>query len=328
MQSGHFSNAKSGMKLLGKCAWMSGAIIAAFFISVAKGDEPMKEMPRRNVFMARGAGRWYPGGKAALESMVSNFIAQARPPAVDGRPVAGLCPHAGYQYSGRVAGYVFKALQESFRKRAAPEAFVILGFSHGGGFRGVALMDADALATPVGPVPIDRDLTAELAGSGDSIFFDNSPHEVEHSAENLVPFVQVAFPGMPIVVAIIGDHDLKTVNGLAAALNEAAGRKRLVALASTDMLHDPDYELVAKTDKNTLEKVRSMDISGLRDSWSPQHQLFCGIMPVLTAMTFAGKQGCKAGSVLFYRNSGDDYPESRGQWVVGYGAVLFAAPDK
>jgi len=94
------------------------------------------------------------------------------------------------------------------------------------------------------------------------------------------------------------------------------------------MLHDPDYDLVTKTDKKTLQLVAAMDSKGLLDQWSPRRQIFCGMAPVAAVMGFAKGLGCKEGKVLYYRNNGDDFPESRGQWVVGYGAVVFAVPGK
>ena len=89
------------------------------------------------------------------------------------------------------------------------------------------------------------------------------------------------------------------------------------------MLHDPDYETVRKTDQATLRKVAALDITGVMREWDYSRQVFCGLAPVMTAMKFAQQQGSEKGIVLRYRNSGDNHPESRGQWVVGYSAVAF-----
>ena len=84
---------------------------------------------------------------------------------------------------------------------------------------------------------------------------------------------------------------------------------------------------MTNTDKATLEEVAQMDDAELAEKWRPSKQIFCGIAPVLATMRFSKDQGCKKGTILGYRNSGDDFPESRGRWVVGYGAVVFAVPD-
>ena len=109
------------------------------------------------------------------------------------------------------------------------------------------------------------------------------------------------------------------------ALHAMSKTRNLLVIASTDMLHDADYERVTRTDRVTLDLVERMDREALRERWSSTNQSFCGICPVLTAMDYAEKQGCREAAVLHYRNSGDDFPESRGNWVVGYGAVVFDA---
>ena len=187
-------------------------------------------------------------------------------------------------------------------------------------------MDGDAIETPLGEMPLDSQAAGVLMAGRSRIAFSYAPHAGEHSAENEIPFVQVALPDAKLVVAIVGDHESKTLQELVAGLNDLAKQKRILVVASSDMLHDADYDLVTKTDKATLEKVKSMDCNALLKSWDYCRQVFCGIAPVLAVMQFSGAQGCTNGTVLRYRNSGDDFPESRGQWVVGYGACVFAVP--
>jgi hypothetical protein len=136
--------------------------------------------------------------------------------------------------------------------------------------------------------------------------------------------VQAALPGAKIVVGLIGDHEEATIGELVDALNKLAARKKIVVMASTDLLHSPDYELVTRTDRRTLAQIVDMKTESLRDSWDYANQVCCGIGPVLAAVKFAAKRGCPSGLLLHYRNSGDDFPDSRGNWVVGYSAVVFA----
>jgi AmmeMemoRadiSam system protein B len=222
-----------------------------------------------------------------------------------------------------VAGNAYRAIRDDAARHGAPESVVILGFSHRGGVRGITLMDGTDFATPLGPAPIDTESTRFLAAADPRIMIDYRPHVGEHSAENQVPFVQGALPGVPIVLTLVGAHDPAHIETLVAALTRLAERKRLLVIASSDMLHDPDYERVRRTDQTTLKRVAAMDINGVLNAWDHTEQVFCGIGPVVTTMRFAQEQGCARGTVLRYRNSGDDHPESRGQWVVGYGAVTF-----
>ncbi len=273
---------------------------------------------------AHGSGRWFPGNKRELQQMVEIFIENAQPKPVSGRIVAAIAPHAGFIYSGKVAGYTFKALMENAKREGAPETVVVLGFSHRGGFPGVALMDGDFIETPLGKTRLDKEASQLLTSESPKIFMDYGPHRGEHSAENEIPFVQAAFPDSEVVVALMGDHDPNTVAQLVKALDTLSGKKRLVVVASTDLLHDPDYDLVTGTDRKTLQMVAAMDMKGLEESWGYGNQIMCGIGPVLAAMGYAEAQGSREGSVLYYRNSGDDFPEGRGRWVVGYGAAVFA----
>jgi AmmeMemoRadiSam system protein B len=286
----------------------------------------MNTEAKRIVRKAAGGGKWFPGSRRELEAMVTGCISNAEVPRVEGRIVGAIAPHAGYLYSGKVAGYTFRAIQENAVGDNKPETVVVLGFSHRMGFQGVALMDGDALETPLGEIKLDKQGAEILKAGRSRIAFNYAPHAGEHSAENEIPFVQSALPGAGLIAAIVGDHDPKTLETLVAGLNDLAKKKKILVVASTDMLHDANYETVTKTDRATLEKVKAQDWKSVLSIWDYSTQVFCGIAPVLAVMQFSQAQGNKKGTVLHYRNSGDDFPESRGQWVVGYGAVVFAVP--
>ena len=258
--------------------------------------------------------------------MVDGYIEAARPPAEAGRIAAAITPHAGFIYSGGVAGHTFRALKDNAQAGHRPEVVVVIGACHRIAFPGVALMDGDAIETPLGEAELDAKSAAALVKASPRIFFDASPHEGEHSAENQIPFLQRALPGTKLVIGLLGDHDPAMIRDLAGALADLAAAKRTVVVASSDMLHDPDYDLVSRTDRETLGKVAAMDHASLLKEWNVRRQTFCGIAPVISAMEFAQAQACARGTVLHYRNNGDDFPESRGHWVVGYGAVAFAVP--
>lgn len=303
---------------------MAGVWIAGMGCScVGQEETAMTEAKANVVREAHGAGRWFPARPDELRDMVSGCIAGADDaPWPTGRVAAVLSPHAGYVYSGKVAGYSFRALKASAAKHGAPDTVVVLGLSHRGGFPGVALMDGDALRTPLETTPLDGE-AADILVRSSRIRRFYEPHAGEHSAENQVPFVQVALPAAKLVVGLVGDLDAATTDALAGALDELAREKQIVVVASTDLLHDPDYKRVTRVDQCTLETIVSLDGDALAKQWTPSSQVCCGVAPVLTAMRFAESQGCDEGVVLHYRNSGDDHPESRGQWVVGYGAVAF-----
>lgn len=305
-------------------------ITGCLFVSLAITGEgqKMNENNRRITHAVCGAGRWFPAGKAELQKMVSSFIDKADVGSLNGRIVGAISPHAGYVYSGPISGYVFRAIKDQAAKGNAPDTVVILGFSHRGGFPGVALMDGEAIATPLGEAVLDRAAAKTLTANRDAIKFNSAPHHGEHSAENQIPFVQVALPKAKLVVALMGGHDPQTINQLVEGLADLARQKKILVVASSDMLHDPDYDLVTRTDKATLKIVGTMDDKKILQEWNYDRQIFCGMAPVVVVMRFAAAQKCAQGTVLYYENSGDSHPESRGQWVVGYGAVVFLAPVK
>lgn len=308
---------------------MGVCVLWAFLIPMSWSEEGsvMHKESGKVVRSAHGAGRWFPGRASELKEMVDGYIAQANVPEIKGVIVGAFAPHAGYLYSGAMAGYTFRAIKDNAAKGHTPDTVVVLGLSHRGGFSGVALMSGDAIETPLGQSPLDAKAGEFLADQSPRIFFDYAPHAGEHSAENEIPFVQAALPGVKMVVGLMGDHDADTIGELVSALDALNRKERLLVIASTDMLHDPDYDLVTNTDQKTLEMVARMDADGLAREWQPAKQIFCGIAPVLATMRFAEDQGCRKGTILGYRNSGDDFPESRGRWVVGYGAVVFAVPE-
>jgi len=273
--------------------------------------------------IAQGGGRWFSGDRAELVREVEGYIAAAEIEPLTNPVIGVIAPHAGYLYSGAVAGYSFRALRESAAQFGAPETVVILGLSHSAGFAGAALMDGDAISTPIRESALDVDGARLMSGMSDRIYFDYEPHIGEHSAENQIPFVQAALPEAKLIVGLIGDHADETRAELASALHKLSQHKPIAVVASTDLLHSASYELVGATDKKTMAMIAGLDEAGLTGGWSFEHQVCCGISPVVTLMKYVRMCGVESGTVLRYRNSGDDYPESRGSWVVGYGAVSF-----
>ncbi len=301
-------------------------VLCLSVFSWAGDEEKISKGPERVIRQAFGAGRWFPGDGRELKSMVDGYIEDAQINNVQGRIVGAIAPHAGYVYSGKMAGYTFRAIKDNAAKWGRPEVVVVLGFSHRGGFQGVALMDGDAIKTPLGEALLDKEAGEILAAGSPRIYFDYRPHVGEHSAENEIPFVQRVLPETKLIIGLIGDHDPRTLDDLVKALDTLSKKKKVLVIASSDMLHDPDYDLVTRTDRGTLDKMRAMDHAGIRKGWDYSRQILCGIGPVVAVMRFAELKGCRQGTVLQYRNSGDDFPKSRGRWVVGYGSVVFAVP--
>ena len=276
---------------------------------------------------ASGSGRWFPGDPVELERVVGQCVDSADVSGLS-RPILGATvPHAGYVYSGPIAGYTYRALRDAAEAGHVPDVVVVLGFCHRGGFKGLALMDGRAIETPLGQVALASSLGDYLAEGNGVIRFDYGPHVGEHSAENQIPFLQSVLPGTPLIVGLMGDRSPATLGTVVERLAALRQRYRVCILASTDLLHDPDYDRVVSADDMTVAQMAALDDEGLLGRWRPDHQVCCGIGPVIVTLRDAVKAGCPGGVVLCSRNSGDEFPESRGQWVVGYASVVFPAAE-
>jgi len=280
------------------------------------------------VRLSQGSGKWFPKKPKELQALVDSCMSNADVTGIRGEIIGAIAPHAGYVYSGPVAGYTFRAIQDNVVHFGAPDLAVVIGFSHRSEFHGIALMDGDGLETPLGIATLDQQAAQHLSEGNRLIEFNYMPHIEEHSAENQIPFIQAAIPGVKCVVALIGDRHGETVDAFVDGLIGLSETRKVLVVASTDMLHDPSYERVSATDRKTLVQMETMDENGLMDRWDPAFQVCCGISPVVTMMRFSRAMGCNRGHVLKYRNSGDDYPESRGQWVVGYASAVYSTEEK
>ena len=275
---------------------------------------------------ASGAGKWFPASEAALRAQIERCIQDAEVPQLSGRLVGAIAPHAGYDFSGAIAGHTFRALADQKAKGPGPETVVILGFPHRFTFPGVALIDARTFNTSLGPTPIDMDGAHLLVDAGNTdIHFANEAHVGEHSAENEIPFTQVATPDAALIVALIGDHEASTRQSLSQALTTLAVEREIVVIASTDLLHDPDFDHVTRSDEQTLATMAGMQDNDLTAKWDPRNQICCGISGVTALIQFCRNMGSRSGTILAYTNSGIAHPESRGDWVVGYGSIAYTA---
>jgi len=239
-----------------------------------------------------------------------------------------IAPHAGFIYSGQVAGFSFKQLENSGFERA-----IIIGRSHQQYFEGVAADGNDAWQTPFGNVLVDKDFINQLASSTNIISINSLVHKTEHSLEVELPFlVKVLGKGIKIVPLLFGDDDISTSLELAKALEKNIDEKTVV-IVSSDLSHYPQYEVANKLDRKTIETILSLNTEKLNqiaieaeNGNIPQvATLACAEPAIITAMALAKKLNLKP-HLLKYANSGDFFPETKNR-VVGYAAIAFFKTD-
>jgi len=266
------------------------------------------------------AGQFYPGDAGQLRSMIEGFLAKANPELPAGHVLGYIAPHAGYVYSGPVAAYTYKAIQQSGAKR-----FVIMAPSHHYYLDGVSVLDQDYYETPLGRVKIDRASVKKLIGGRPWIKYEPTLFSQEHSLEVQLPFLQVAVgPDLQIIPIVIGTPLLDYAQKLAAILNEVFGQDDLVYIASSDMSHYFTYDEAQHMDQLALSRVLALDEHRLEDDMENKRAQFCGAGPVFTLMSLFKLKGGSTVKVLDYRNSGDTAGDK--SRVVGYSAVAFVLP--
>ncbi|UCG52022.1 MAG: AmmeMemoRadiSam system protein B [Candidatus Latescibacterota bacterium] len=271
------------------------------------------------------AGQFYPSDATRLANTIDCFLADAIPPAKE-RPIAIICPHAGYVYSGQIAADAYNQADGHDY-----DLIVILGTNHTtAGFGGVSIYPGGGYRTPLGIANIDEELATELIDADRTFTFKKSVHEREHSIEVQVPFVQLLFPEAQILAAVIGtpDPDLCIRFGETLA-NKIKDRKALI-VASSDLSHYPAWEDANTADQATLGELSKLDVDAFQSITQKQLRggppnlvtCACGAAPVMTAIAAAKKLGATSAQIISYANSGDTAFGKRDR-VVGYGAVAF-----
>lgn len=251
------------------------------------------------------AGMFYPGTASVLAGMVRQLLADAKPsPAL--HPKAVIVPHAGYVYSGPVAASVYALLKPL---AGIVRRVVLLGPTHRIPVRGLALPTADAFATPLGAIPIDREAAAAIADLPQVVRSD-PPHVPEHSLEVQLPFLQAVLGTFTLVPLAVGDASGADV---AEVLDRLWGGDETLIVVSSDLSHYLPYALARQVDGDTAERILALQVP-------IDHEQACGATPVNGLLQVARKRHLQA-HLVDLRNSGDTAGDrSR---VVGYGAFAF-----
>ncbi len=281
----------------------------------------------RDVHQNEGAGRWYPAEPARLRAAVDTYLRQAHTEPTAGQLLAVIVPHAGYIYSGAVAGYSFRAMQEA---GCADHTIAVIGDTHSGnGSADIAVWAAGAFETPLGSIPVDEEAARAVVAAHERIEFDRNAFRAEHPVENQIPFIQAACPGARIVPVVIRKPTPQNAQILADALVVALGDRPALIVASTDLSHYHPYDEARAMDTVALQAIASLDAQAVADSSRRCAEMglgggdpltMCSQGAVMTALLAARQMGADQATVLHYANSGDVPIGERGQ-VVGYGAV-------
>jgi len=258
------------------------------------------------------SGRFYPSDEKKLALEIEKYTSSANK-----KSFARGCvvPHAGYLYSGHVAGAVYSGIE-------IPARCILLGPRHFPGGEAMAIISEGSWRTPFGDAQIDSELAAELKRACPLLREDRMAHEREHSLEVQIPFLQQLAANLrfvPVVLATQRYQDLETL-GHAVARVIAAHTEPVLLIASTDMNHYESDAITRTKDHKAIDRILALDPRGLYDVVRSEGITMCGYAATAAMLIAMRDLGAKDAELVRYATSGD----ITGDWdqVVGYAGII------
>jgi MEMO1 family protein len=260
------------------------------------------------------AGRFYPRDENSLREDVRTYLSES----AEAKPVRALgciVPHAGYMYSGHVAGAVFAKLE-------IPKVCLVLCPNHTGMGRALAIVSEGAWETPLGNVLIDGAFAAALKQRFPLLHEDSAAHRSEHAAEVELPFLQMLQPGLQFVPIALGTGQFEVLEQLGDGIADviAARHDPVLIVASSDMNHYESDAITRVKDSSAIEPILRLDARALYDVVTQQHISMCGFGPAVAMLTAAKKLGATSAELVKYATSGDVSGDR--DLVVGYAGIV------
>jgi len=261
------------------------------------------------------AGQFYPANPKELSALVHKYTSEGKGHDKV-RAKACLVPHAGYVYSGHVAGAVFSRIE-------LPKKILILGVRHYPRGEALAILSEGSWKTPLGEVVIDKDLAERVRRACPSLREDEVAHSREHSLEVELPFLQVLDPEftfVPVALGTIRYAELVEVGeGIARVMEQS--EETILVVTSSDMNHYEDDETTRRKDQQAIECLLRVDAKGLYEVCRKEAISMCGLGPAVVMLTAMQRLGVKKGELVRYATSGDVVGDRDA--VVGYAGMIF-----
>ncbi len=263
------------------------------------------------------AGSFYPSDRKRLEADLERYLAQPAEVDEEGRLLAIVAPHAGYVYSGGVAGHAYARLKgRNIRK------VILLGPTHYSAISGAAIYPGEGMRTPLGTVRVDEALARALASDRDGVKLLAEPFEREHSLEVQIPFLQKTVKDLTIVPILIGRMTPDSYRHLGDKIASYLKKDETAILViSTDLSHFHDARSASVKDRKILDAVERLAAGELERLVNSGEGEACGAAAVLYGMAAARGAGATEGRLYSYADSGDASGDKKR--VVGYGALGF-----
>ena len=258
------------------------------------------------------AGRFYPGDRETLLTDVQSYLL---PQGVATPALGCMAPHAGYIYSGAVAGAVYASVD-------LPRRYILLCPNHTGKGRPLAIMSSGAWETPLGQAPIDSPLAEALKKVFPLLTEDADAHRSEHAIEVELPFLQARCPDFTFVPIALGTGQFEILESLGEAVSDVvqAQGEGILILASSDMNHYENDAVTRAKDHKAIERILALDARGLFEVVTKEHISMCGFGPAIVMLTAAKRLGATSAELIKYATSGDVSGDRN--MVVGYAGVV------
>lgn len=262
------------------------------------------------------AGQFYPARPETLTRDLDRYLApEADSETRFGSAIGCVVPHAGYMYSGHVAGAVYRRLP-------ARTSYIILGPNHFGRGKPLAMMRTGVWLTPLGPVPLDPALAHVVSSACPALTEDAEAHATEHSLEVQLPFLQRCTPTLTILPIAVGVGDYETLEVLGHAVCEAVRQapEPSLIVASSDLNHYEPDSLTRVKDRKAIERILDLDGAGLYETVMREQISMCGFGPVVAMLTAARDLGAQRAELVKYATSAD--AGGPADAVVGYAGIV------
>ncbi len=258
------------------------------------------------------ANQFYPGKRQILERTVESFVDND---AIVEDCLAMIAPHAGYIYSGKVAGSIYSSVNIC-------DNIVLIGPNHTGLGEPAAIMTSGSWEIPTGNVEINEELSNILIEETSLLADDATAHIQEHSLEVQLPFIHHFNPEaniVPITMMHLSFEECVEL-GLAIAMGIKKYNEDTLIVVSSDMNHYESDETTKIKDNNAIDRILALDPKGLLDITEIENISMCGVIPAVIALVAANELGATEARLVDHATSGDtsgDYTQ-----VVGYAGIL------
>ena len=260
------------------------------------------------------AGYFYQESPDKLKAQVNRYVEEGLEKI---RAIGILSPHAGFMYSGAVAGAVYSRLK-------LPDTFIIIGPNHTGMGSSVSVFSDGRWEMPNGTVEVDDKLARTIINKSEYASEDYNAHLGEHSLEVQIPFIQHFINSFKIVPITMMSTTLEVCRDIGYAISGAVkeAKKDVLIIASSDMTHYESAASAKGKDNMAIDKILTLDPTGLHAVINEQQITMCGFAPAVTMLYAALQLGATKANLIKYMNSGDvsgDYYQ-----VVGYAGIIIS----